>query len=181
MNNNLTVNGKTIHIKHCPYRSQLSLAHYKRIIFESLEQIGIEPKYVDLQFGGGSGFRTDSWAEVIWFVNSVEHKYRCDSQQSDIDNVASISQVIAQDVKSIRRGLKSFGQIMNQFQIEAPSGKQSKTPRQILGVDENCDDIDYIMFKYKKKAKEIHPDKVGNHEEMSKLNTALEMLRKGLK
>lgn len=149
------------------------MAHYKRLIFNSLEKIGIEPKYIDLQFGGCKGVTQSAWAELIWFVNGAEHKYRCDSQQCDVDNVASISQVIEQDIKSIRRGLKSFGQIMNQFQIEAPMGKREKTSREIIGVEESCSDIDYILFKYKQKAKKIHPDKTGNKQEMQKLNDAL--------
>ncbi|NOR85901.1 hypothetical protein GQ473_07355 [archaeon] len=181
MDNRIDVNGKVIHIKHCRYYARLSLAHYKRIIFDSLEQIGIESKYIDLQFGGGSGLRDSSWAELTWIVNGIEHKYRCDSQQCDVDNVASISQVIAQDIKSIRRGLKSFGQVMNQFQIEAPTGKREKTSREIIGVEASCMDIDYILFKYKQRAKKIHPDKTGNQEEMQRLNDALAELDKELR
>ena len=181
MDNKIDVNGKIIHIKPCRYYARLNLVHYKLLIFESLKQIGIEKQYIDLRFGGGSGRMTSSWAELTWVVNGVEHKYRCDSQQCEIDNIASISQIIAQDIKSIRRGLKSFGQVMNQFQIEAPKGKIEKTSREIIGVEASCNDLDYIKFKYTQRAKDVHPDKSGSHIQMAELNNALSILRKELK
>lgn len=177
----IEVNGNKVFLKRCRYYAKFSIAHYRRKAVEALGKIGIEPRYIDLQYGGGSGLRDDAWAEMTWSVNNQDHTYRCDSQQCDVDNVASIAQVIEQDVKSIRRGLKSFGQVMNQFRLDSPSGERIKTPREIIGVEENCKDFEYITFKYKQRAKEIHPDKTGDKKAMQELNEALAQLHTELR
>ena len=70
---------------------------------------------------------------------------------------------------------------MNQFRIDYdPNAPRIKTPREILGIPENMNDIDYITFKYKQKAKELHPDKGGDSEEFKELNEAFIALKKEL-
>jgi curved DNA-binding protein CbpA len=41
-------------------------------------------------------------------------------------------------------------------------------------------DLDYIAFKYKKKAKELHPDTGGDAEKFKELQGAYKQLRKEL-
>lgn len=180
MEQNIEVNGEKIYLKRCIYRAKFSIAYYRRKAIEALGKIGIESRYIDIQYGGGSGLREEAWAEMSWTVNGQDYTYRCDSQTREVDNVASIAQVIEQDVKSIRRGLKSFGQVMNQFRLDVPSGERIKTPREIIGVEDYCNDIDYIKFKYKQRAKEIHPDKTGANKEMQELNEAFAKLQEEL-
>ena len=133
-------------------------------------------------FGGGMGYTsTDGWAEVTWTVNGKDHKYRCDSQPRSVDNLASIAQIIEADSKAIRRGLKTFGQVMNQFRIGYdPDAPHTKTPREILGVPDSMNDLEYITFKYKQEAKELHPDQGGDPEKMQELNEAYARLKKEL-
>ncbi|NOR84974.1 hypothetical protein GQ473_02560 [archaeon] len=182
MEQNIEVNGNKIFLKISPYSARLSIATYKRKAIDALAKIGIEQRYIDIQFGGGSGFRENSWAEMSWIVNGQEHKYRCDSQTKDVDNVAAIAQVIAQDSKAVRRGLKSFGQVMNQFRLDAPgTTPHQKTAREIIGVESYVNDMAYITFQYKQRAKELHPDSQnGDKEAMQKLNEALAELHKEL-
>ncbi len=181
MDQRIEVNGKTIQLKISPYNARLSIGNYKRKILEALNKIGIEKQYIDIIFGGGTGYHQKAWAETTWMVNGEEHKYRCDSQSRDVDNVAAIAQVIEQDSKSIRRGLKTFGQVMNQFKLEYnPDGPRIRSPREIIGIPGDMKDLDYITFKYKKRAKHIHPDAEGSTEEMQELNQAYEDIKKEL-
>ena len=174
------VNGKIVRFRTSPYNARNSLATYKRKILDALNKIGIENQYIDIQFGGGTGYRNDAWAEVIWYVNGIEHQYKCDSQTRDVDNVAAIAQMIEQDSKAIRRGMKTFGQVMNQFRLEyIPMGERTLSPREILGVEADCKDWDYIIFKYKRKAKELHPDnkESGDADKFKQLQEAMEELK----
>jgi len=56
-----------------------------------------------------------------------------------------------------------------------------KTAREIIGVSSDCVDLEYIKFKYRNKAKELHPDSpTGDKNEFQKLNAAFEELEKEL-
>ena len=56
-----------------------------------------------------------------------------------------------------------------------------KTPREIIGVSPDMNDPDYISFKYKQKAKELHPDQnETDGKAMAELNDAFDKLKKEL-
>ena len=178
----IEVNGKTVYYNVSPYNARLTITSYKRKILESFKKIGIEPPYLDIIFGGGMGYTSsDGWAKVTWIVNSKEHEYKCDSQPREVDNVAAIAQIIESDCKAIRRGLKTFGQVMNQFAIGYNTETEKiKSNRDILGVNQDCKDLDYISYKYKQKSKELHPDNGGDEEGFKELNEAYTELQKEL-
>jgi len=179
----IKVNGETVIYKVSPYRSKCSIAYYKRNMLDAFAKIGIKPPFLDLTFGGGMGYTSDDgWAEVSWIVNNQDFKYRCDSQPRSVDNVAAIAQMIEADSKAIRRGLKTFGQVMNQFKIGYDeSGTKIQTPREIIGIPADIKDLEYIKYKYKSKAKELHPDAGGNAEDFKQLNEAYKQIETELK
>ena len=178
----IEVNGKTVYYKVSPYNARLSFANYKRKLLESFAKIGIEPPFLDVVFGGGMGYTsTNGWAKVSWIVNETEHEYKCDSQPRSVDNLAAIAQMIEADSKAIRRGLKTFGQVMNQFKLGYDSDSPKiKSPKEIIGVPESTKDFEYISFKYKQRAKELHPDAGGDTEKFKQLNEAYQTLKKDL-
>ena len=124
---------------------------------------------------------TDGWAKVTWMINGKEHSYKCNTQPRAVDNVAAISQIIEPDSKAIRRGLKTFGQVMNQFRLDYdPNAPRTKTPREILGIPEHINDPDYIKYKYKQKAKKVHPDQGGDAKQFRELKEAYDNIQKEL-
>lgn len=177
------VNGRTVHYRVSPYHAKNSFSYYKRKLLDAFAKIGIEPPYLDVVFGGGMGYTsTDGWAEVTWIINDKDHKYRCDSQPRAVDNLAAIAQIIEADCKAIRRGLKTFGQVMNQFRIGYESdAPRTKTPREIIGIPEHINDLEYVKFKYKQQAKTLHPDQGGDADKFKELKAAYETLLKELK
>ena len=95
-----------------------------------------------------------------------------------MDNLAAIEQLVHQEVLFIQRGIKTFGQVMNQFALPGPDEvKDSFDPRKVLGIPDNVVDPDYIKFKYREAAKENHPDRGGDSEEFKKIQKAWEMLK----
>ena len=176
----LEVNGKVVNFTICRYNARKSIPFYSNRLRTALNKIGIDDQYIDIRFGGGNGnWSTDGWAEIIWVVNGKEYNYKCSSQGNAVGNVAAIAQMIEQDSKAIRRGMKTFGQVMSQFQLGYdPQGPRTLSPREILGLPADMKDWDYIRFKYHRKAKELHPDSGGDADKFKELQTAFEDLKK---
>jgi len=175
----IEVNGKVVRFRVSPYPARLSDGAYTRVIKEAFAKIGIESPYLDIKCGGGRGtWSTDGWAEVIWQVNGVEHNYRCDKLGNAMNNLAAIAQMIHAECKAIRRGLKTFGQVMNQFRLgyDAETGRKILSPRQILGIPDGINDLEFVKWKYKKLAAEHHPDSGGNDEKFKEINEAYQQL-----
>ncbi len=177
----IEVNGNTVSFRISPYNSKKSIPYYKNIILTSMARIGVTEQYIDVRFGGGGGYTSvDGWAEVVWLINGKEHNYKCSSQNRAVDNVAAIAQMIETDSKAIRRGLKTFGQVMSQFRLDfKQDGEKILSPREILGVAVDNKDWDYINFRYRRKCKELHPDsETGNAAKFKELQGAFEDLKK---
>ena len=178
--NKIIVNGEVIFIKPTISRFQKSAYKISQEIFRDLGRIGITPEYIDLPFSRNP-FKRGEPAQISWIVNGKDYYFQCNTQERYVDNLGVIGKVIEQESYAIRNGLKEFAQVMNQFRIGYnEDGEKTKTAREIIGVEPQCKDLDYIRFKYKKKAKELHPDIGGDAEEFKKLNEALSELEKEL-
>ena len=149
-------------------------------IYNSLAKIGITEDFIDLPMPRNP-LKRGELAQISWQVNGEDFYYKCDKQERFLDNLGVISKVIAQESYAIRNGLKSFGQVMNQFKIgydgHAP---KTKTPREIIGIEESCKDLGYISYVYKKKAKALHSDTGGSDKDMAELNEAFNSLKREL-
>lgn len=169
------LNGRTIKIEQNLIATTRGIPALRTAILNWLGRIGITQEYITVEY---RGTLNGSWAEVSWEVNGKNHFYKCQSQKRPADNLAAVEQLVHQEVLFIERGIKTFAQVMNQFALPAPEDIEiSFNPRQILGVPENIDDLDYIKFKYREAAKKYHPDKGGDPEEFKKIKKAYEMLK----
>jgi hypothetical protein len=176
----IEVNGEKVEININKTKASKNINVYKKDIFRWLERIGIKSDFIHIEHSH-YGYE-DSFAEIRWMVNSKEYHYRCDSQETATSCVAAIEQLVHYEVIFIERGIKTFGQVMNQFRLGFdPDAPHTKTPREIIGVEEQSKDLGYIDFKYKQKAKELHPDQGGDTEQFKELNQAYEQLKKELK
>ena len=177
----IEVNGKVIHIR--PTKSLFKKTAYQlaQETLDSFKKIGITRDYIVLELPRNP-LKRDTPAEISWVVNGKDHYYSCNTQETYRDNLGVISRVIYQDCYAIRNGMKSFGQVMSQFRLDYdPDSQRTKTPREILGIPEHINDKDYIKFKYKQKAKELHPDQGGDTEKFKELKEAYENILKELK
>lgn len=175
------VNGKTIKVR--VGKSRFSRTEYQltESILSTLQKIGISSDYIDIPMPRDSYTKQKKKeAEIRWYVNGEEHYYRADKQDNYRDNLGVISKVIEMDVYAIRNGMKTFGQVMNQFKIGYdPSGKKIRSPREILGIGPSVHDKEYITYLYKQKAKQLHPDtENGDAEKFKELKEAFDQLTK---
>ncbi len=176
----IEVNGQHVEIKINKTSASKNIGAYKRDTLRWLERIGITKEFISIEHSH-YGYE-ESFAEIRWMVNDKEYYYKCNTQDTATGCVAAIEQLVHYEVIFIERGIKTFGQVMNQFRIGYdPDAPHARTPREIIGIPEHINDIEYIKFKYKQKAKELHPDKGGNAEDFKDLQEAYSKLKKELK
>lgn len=175
MENKINVNGEVIEIKQNLIKTSRGIPILRNDILTWLKRIGISGEYVSINYGASM---RDSWAEVSWEVNGKPYFYRCQSQNRPVDNLAAVEQLVHQEVLFIQRGIKTLGQMLNQFALPAPEDiKDSFDPRKVLGIPKNVTDKEYIKYKFREAAKKHHPDKGGDPEKFKDIQKAWEMLK----
>ena len=176
----IEVNGKRIYIKPTKSTFTKGCGSMQKGIYDNLARIGITKEYIDLPIPRNV-LKLDEPAMINWKVNGKEYFYQSSKQERFIDNLGVLAKVIAYESYAIRNEMKSFGQVMSQFQIGySEDGVKIRSPRQILCLDDNCKDFEYITFRYKQKCKETHPDNGGDVEEFKAVQQAYEELKKEL-
>ena len=172
MNQIVNVNGKQVEIKVNKMSVSGQHGYYKRNIFNWLDRIGIEKEYINVDHSV-YGYE-QPWAEVRWIVNGKEYRYRCSSQDTGTKCLAAVEQLVHFEVLFIERGIKTFTQVMNQFLLENHTGGRS--PHEVMGLPIDMKDKEYIKWKYKRLAKELHPDTGGDPEKFKELKEAYDQL-----
>ena len=174
------VNGEVVFINPTASRFSKSAFTISQEILHNLSKIGIKPNYVTLSIPRNP-LKPKEPAEVGWVVNGEDHYFKCSTQDNYRDNLGVIGNVIHQEVYAIKNGMKSFGQVMNQFRLGYDeTGEKIVSPREVLGIPLDIKDIDYITYKYKRKAKELHPDSGGDAEKFKELSEAYKKLKEEL-
>lgn len=171
----VNVNGKQVEIKVNKMKASGHQGHYKSNILRWLGRIGIEKDYINIEYAA-YGYE-QPWAEVRWIVNGKEHRYRCSSQKSATRCLAAVEQLVHFEVLFIERGIKTFTQVMNQFLLE--NRTEGRSPHEVMGLPFDMKDKQYIKWKYKKMAKELHPDTGGDPEKFKELKEAYDQLMEG--
>ena len=176
----IEVNGRAIEIK--PTRSRFTkTAHtIKQEIIHNLSRIGVTIDFIELDLPRNP-LKYGQPAQISWVINGEDFFYECNVQERYVDNLGVIAKVIAQEVYAILNGLKSLGMVLNQFRLGYSDDTiRTRTPREIIGCPESMKDFEYITFKYRKRAKELHPDAGGKAEDFKQLNEAYQTIKKEL-
>ena len=89
--------------------------------------------------------------------------------------------MIELEVAALLNGEKTEDEFFRGFTEEEDVEKRRKDARELLGVSEDCMDMDLINSQYKRLAKECHPDMEGGSTDKFKaLNTAHKILKREL-
>ncbi|MFH1125816.1 MAG: J domain-containing protein [Candidatus Altiarchaeota archaeon] len=120
-------------------------------------------------------------ADVSWYANGFFCHYSYAHRKSYIENLYVIQRILDLEILEVLEGKKPLEDFLKEFSEDHDIKQLRKEARKRLGVEEECTDISEIDTKYKKLAKEHHPDMPnGNKAEFKKLNTAHKILRKEL-
>jgi hypothetical protein len=175
----IQVNGKSFQYKVSQYHARYDLDYYRRQLYAAFASMGIQRDYIELD--PWSGGNANISVTVRWHVNGQNLEYTCSSQTTRAGNLASIVQVLEMESKALRRGLKNFQQVMNQFRLDYQpenAGQRYRSPREILGIAADMKDWEYIEWTFRKLVKANHPDAGGKEERMAEINKAFDDLKK---
>ncbi|MDP2671995.1 MAG: J domain-containing protein [Candidatus Daviesbacteria bacterium] len=174
----IEVNGKKIYLKPSSSTFKKSAFTIAQEIYKDFSRIGITLPFITLTLPRNP-LKAGEKAEISWVVNGKDHYYQCATQTNYRDNLGCIGKVISQDCYAIRNGMKSFGQVMKQFQLGYGEEKtEFRTPEQILGIPPNVTDPEFIKFRYKTLVKMYHPDntETGDKQKFQEVQDAFESM-----
>lgn len=152
---------------------------YKNLIISKLKKIGVPEDDVDLDLEKVPTRKAP--ASVAWYFADRYLFYSYNSASKYIENLYVVLKVIEAEVDSLLHEEESVEDFIHNFSENKDVIKQRKEAREILGVDEDCIDLDLINKQYKKLAREFHPDMPNGSEVMfKKINHAHKLLQKEL-
>lgn len=153
------VNGREFAIKTQDKDYSLSMREYEKRIYNALNKIGVEDKYISIKTDGKK-------AILEWEINKEKHRFECDIYDWKTKNLSGICDAIQSDVRQIRRGIKTLWSSMRQYESLPKPGEVSD--------DNPYSDMD--LSELKQLMKVHHPDTgSGDKEKFEKIKSAYEM------
>jgi len=151
---------------------------FQNNIIESLKKIGVIEDDIDVKMQKVARMRGDSAASWYFEGRNMYLSYKLCPKF--IDNLFIVSKVIEMEIKALLNEEITVEDFIKHFSEDGDIEKRRKEAREILGVDENCLDLELISKHYKELAKKHHPDAGGEMEMFKKINNAHKMLKREL-
>jgi hypothetical protein len=152
---------------------------FKNDIITTLRKINLTEDDVEIKLEANCRIKAPGVAE--WYYEGYRLYLSYNLQNKYAENLYVVSKVIEFYVKAFVNNEITLDDFTRKFSEEDDIEKQRKESRKLLGVDENCVDMDEISRKYKVLAKKFHPDMPeGNLETFKKINNAHKMLKREL-
>ena len=153
---------------------------FKNNIIENLRKIGLtDEEGVDLELQSFAMKKAP--AEVTFYFDGNHMFYSYCKAERFVDNLYVVSKVIECWVNDILDEVKTKEEFVLAFEEDTEVLKHRKEARKLLGVGEDCIDLDLINKNYKDLARKLHPDmEGGDQQKLKKLNKAHKLLKKEL-
>ena len=152
---------------------------YKNNIINILGLIGVTSDDIDLDIEPVA--IKNAPASVTWYAEGYRMYYSYKAANRYVDNLYVVSKVIEFEVAHLLQGKKTFEEFLLEFAEKDDVEHTRKEAREILGVEEDCLDMNLIDKKYKELAKKYHPDMPdGDTEMFKKINNAHKVLKREL-
>jgi hypothetical protein len=152
---------------------------YKNKIVTNLKKIGICEDDIEVPLER-FGIKNVPSKATFWLG---DHKlfYSYSRSKSFVDNLYMVQKLIELEVEELLKGNKSEQEFCQAFTEEDNIETERKEARELIGVAQNCTDIQEINQKYKILAKQSHPDMPnGNITTFQTLNKAHKILKREL-
>ncbi|NQV91544.1 J domain-containing protein [Candidatus Woesearchaeota archaeon] len=152
---------------------------FKNDIISTLRKINLTDDDVEIKLEANCRINAPGVAE--WYYEGFRLYFSCKLYDKYAENLYVVSKVIEFYVNAFVNKEISLDDFTRKFSEEDDIEKQRKEARKLLGVSEDCLDMDEISRKYKVLAKQFHPDMPeGNLETFKKINNAHKMLKREL-
>src|SRR3989338_2571147 len=151
---------------------------FKNNIIATLKKIGLTED--DMEIVLPRIARMKGVAAASWYFDGRNMYFSFRSGASFVQNLYVVLKVIEAEVALLLKGEKPVEEFIADFAEERNVEVQRKEARKVLGVEENCLDIEVINKSFKLLAKQAHPDLGGDLEKFKEINNAHKMLKREL-
>ena len=175
----ITIRGHTFDA--LPIRDSFSrrATQFKNKILLAFRNAGISPDDVDIPDERVPMRKAP--AEVSWYADGSYCHYSYALRSNYAENLYAIMRVLELETQQVAEGAKTLEQFTKEFAEEHDIKERRIEARKTLGVEENETDYSVIDSKYKKLAKNMHPDMpTGSEAAFKQLNNAHKILKREL-
>lgn len=152
---------------------------FKNTIIATLQKIGLTENDMEIVLPKIARLRAP--AAASWYFDGKNMYFSYNGAPTFVQNLYVVLKVIEAEVAALSKGEKTTEEFVRDFMEDRDIEKQRKEARKILGVPENCIDMELINKSYKEKAKQLHPDvNGGDAEKFKQINNAHKMLKREL-
>src|SRR3989344_640345 len=149
---------------------------FKNNIIAALQKIGLTEYDVEVVLPKIARMR--GTASASWYYDGRNLYFSYKSAPTFVQNLYVVSKVIELEVALLLARQKTPEEFVRDFTEDRDVEKQRREARKILGVPEDCIDMELINKSYKEQAKKLHPDVNGGDADKFKiLNNAHKMLK----
>jgi len=171
---------KGYEIKQKPIRDSFyrRAIRFQNNIINNLKKIGVPEDDIDITMENIA--MKNVQASVSWYFDRSNLFYSY-SGGKFAENLYMVSKVIELAVQDLIDEKLTIDEFVNKFEEDENIEESRKKARELLGVPEDCLDLDLINRKYKLLSKKYHPDIEGGDEKMfKKINHAHKLLKREL-
>lgn len=175
----VTIRGRTIEA--VPIKDSFSrrTTQFNNKILFAFKSIGIQPNSVDIPEERAPMRKVA--ARVSWYALGSYCHYSYGRMNNYAENMYVVMKLLETELQSVMEGAKTPEKFIKEFAEDDDIQEKRKEARKTLGVEEDCMDFALIDAKYKKLAKDAHPDMPnGSTDEFKKLNNAHKLLKREL-
>lgn len=159
--------------------SQRKIVQISNQIVATLSHLGVHEDDVEVQQERIAIKRCP--AEVFFWVDGQHCHFSYHQCTTFIENLWVISKVLQLEVARVLDGSWALDEFVYSFAEKTDVTDLRKKAREIIGVSQDCFDMDEVQRKYKKLAKQHHPDMPnGDHVAFQRINKAHKVLKKEL-
>ena len=152
---------------------------FKNNIIAALKKIGLTEDDVEVVLQKIS--RQKGTAAASWYFEGRNLYFSYKMAGNFVQNLYVVSKVIEAEVSLLLAEEKTVEDFVRDFAEDRDVEDQRQEARKILGVPEDCVDMEKITRSYKELAKQLHPDvENGDAEKFKKINNAHKMLKREL-
>ena len=152
---------------------------YKNSILSLLKKLGLTEDDVEVHLQPVAYKRGRAFA--FWYLNGERLYYSYNQSRKFVENLYVVLKVIEGEINAVLNEEKTVKQFIIDFSEDENVEEKRKEARELLGVEEDCNDLELIGQHYKKMAKEYHPDvEGGSTEKFKEVNKAHKMLKREL-
>ncbi len=152
---------------------------FKNKCINSLKKIGTRGDDIEIELDGYCG--RDAKAVIVWYFNGNRMYYEVHSQKKYVDNLYILSKIIENEVELVLLNKKPIEEFISEFREDEDVHDERKEAREFFGFSHDHKNIEEINVKYKKMARELHPDMpTGNVEKFKELNHHHKILKREL-